>query len=91
MNYKNKIYNDIYLSNLDLTNVSHALGVHVHKKDLTEIWQKMNKCLCKSLFIVQLLCDLSRLRAHVTTQINMQSQGNYDKQPASYLQAFQRR
>ena len=79
MFYENKIYNDIYLSNLDLTNVSHALRVHVLKKDLTEIWQKMKKCLCKSLFIVQLLCDLSRLRAHVTTQINTKSQANYDK------------
>ena len=79
MFYENKIYNDIYLSNLDLTNVSHALGLHVLKKDLTEIWQKMNKCLCKSLFIVQLLCDLSRLRAHVTTQINVWSQANYGK------------
>ena len=42
------------------------------KKGLTEIWQKMNKCLCTSLFKVQLLCDLhvSSLRAHITTQIN---------------------
>ena len=58
------MYNDIFLSNSDLTNVSHALGVHVHKKDLTGIWQKRNKCLCKSLFIVQLLCDLKGTRHH---------------------------
>ena len=32
MFYKDKICNNIYLSNLDLTKVSHALGVHVHKE-----------------------------------------------------------
>ena len=32
MFYKNKICNNICLSNLDLTKVSHALVVHVHKE-----------------------------------------------------------
>lgn len=34
MFYKNKVYNDIYLSNFDLTNVSHAWGLHLHKEGL---------------------------------------------------------
>lgn len=79
MFYKNKICKDIYLSNLDLTKVSHALGLHVHKEGFNRNLAKNEQMFIKSLFIVQLLCDLSRLRAHVTTQINMWSQGNYGK------------